>query len=369
MFKKFAFVCSLAAAFVLFTSAKPSTPVAKYDKAVKSIIKDMDVVGLSTTVVSGNKVIFSQAYGVKNIDTKEPMTTNAYFRAGLCGRILIPIAIFQCLDNGLLNLKDDVSQYLGFELRNPAYPEIPITISMLLKQTSSLMDAKEWKTVTDLKNTDMEGLWNDSKPGVKYKKCSKGYVVLAAIVEKVTGVNFEEYAKAYIFEPLQINASYTPSDYKAVRVTSYSYKDGDYAVNKSNYIKKKIEEYTIGESTNKMGTTSLLMINMEDMAKIVMTMMNNGECPLTKTRLYSEASSEKFLKPNKANTRGAGISISTKTVEGVNIYTSTAEHMGTKVVWAFDPVSKFGFVAACNGANNKEWMTEMRKAFGNAFIK
>lgn len=367
MFKKLTFVCALAAAFVLFTSAKPS-PAAKFDKEVSAIVKDMNVVGLSTAVVSGNKIVFTKGYGVKNLETQEPMTTDAYFKIGYCGRVLVPIAIFQCYDSGLINLSDDVSKYLGFELRNPEYPDDKITISHLLKQTSSLMDAKEWKSLADLNGAKFDDLWNDAKPGAKYKKCNKGFVILAAIVEKVAGVSFEEYAKQYIFAPLQINASYTPSDYKDVRVASYSYKDGEYKRNKSIYKNPEKENYVLGESTQKLGATTNLTINTEDMAKIVLTLMNNGECPLTKVRLYSEATSEKFLKPNKAMTRCSGISISTKEVNGTNLYYSTADSNGTKAVFAFDPVTKVGFFAVSNGANDGDFNKEMRAAFAAAFL-
>jgi len=366
MLKKLAFVCTIAAAFVLFTSAKPS-PAKKFDKEVTAMVKDMDAVGMTTTVVSGNKIIFTKAWGVKNLETQEPLTTDTYFRAGLVGRTIIPMAIIQCYDNGLLDLKDDVSKYLGFELRNPNYPDVPVTISMLLKQNSSLMDANGFKSLDDLKNPELEGLWSDSKPGAKYKKCSKGFVILAAIVEKATGVPFEEYAQSYIFGPLGIDASYTPSNYKDNRVASYVYKDGQYEKSKTVYTKKKIEDYTIGESTFKMGTTSMLMIKPDDMAKIVLTLMNEGECPLTKTRLYSKAASEKFLKPNKANTRCLGIGVTTKAVEGATLYYTSGIHNGTYVYFTFDPAAKLGIVAFTNGVNNKDWVKEMRDAYIKAF--
>lgn len=367
MFKKLAFVCSLAAAFVLFTSAKPS-PAAKYDKTVTSIVKDMDVVGLTTAVVSGNKVIFTKAYGVKNLETQEPMTTDTYFRVGYCGRVLVPIAIFQCYDNGLLSLKDDVSKYLGFDLRNPEYPEIPVTISQLLKQTSSLMDAKEWKTIADLKNSNMEGLWNDAKPGAKYKKCNKGFVVLASIVEKVTGMPFDQYVKTYILDPLQIDASYVAGNYKDNRAASYSYKDGEYKRSKSIYKNPEMENYVAGETTFKLGVTSNFTVNSDGMAKLVMTMMNGGECPMTKVRLYSEATSEKFLKPNNAGTRCSGLLVSAKDVSNTNIYYTTAASNGTSAVFAFDPITKIGFFAVCNGTASKDFNKEMRAAFVEAFF-
>lgn len=367
MLKKFTFVCALAAAFVLLTSAKPS-PAAKFDKDVSAIVKDMDIVGLTTTVVSGNKVIFTKAYGVKNIETQEPMTTDTYFKIGYCGRVLVPIAIFQCYDSGLINLKDDVSKYLGFELRNPEYPDTPITISHLLRQTSSLMEAKEWKTIADLKNSNMEGLWNDAKPGAKYKKCNKGFMILAAIVEKVSGMSFDQYAKTYILDPLQIDASYVAGNYKDKRAASYSYKDGEYVKSKTIYKNPNMEGYVPGETTNQLGVTSNLTINSDGMAKIVMTLMNGGECPMMKVRLYSEAASAKFLDPNKAQTRCAGISVTAKDVPNTIIYYSTAGSSGTSSIFAFDPVSKVGFFAVCNGTNSKDFAKEMRAAFVEAFF-
>lgn len=371
MIKKIAFACSIAVAVLVLTSAKPDKSIARYDSAVQAVMADNGCIGVQTAVIKGSKLIFSKAYGVKNLETGEPLTTANIFKVGLLGRVLVPIAIYQLYDNKMLSLKDDISKYLGFELRNPDFPDKPITITNLLLQNSTLTDeAKSWKSIENLKSTDPDfnSLWGNGTPGSTYNKCTKGFIILAAIVEKITGLTFEEYAKEYIFKPLQIKASYSPADFEAGDFAlSYAFKNGEFK-EYNQYKKYNRDNYVPGESTFKMRVKDDLMISAEDLSKIIMTVANKGLCPLYKVRLYSEAASAIFLKPVKSNKRCRGINITTKWVEGMSIYYATAAWGGTNGIWGFDPETGEGFVAITNGVETKDFQKAMREAWVDNFL-
>ncbi len=372
MIKKFAFACSLVAAMLVLTSAKSNKSVVKYDEAVQDIIKEYNCVGLQTAVVKEGKIVFTKAYGVKDLESGEAMTTSNIFKVGLCGRVVVPIAIFQLVENKMISLKDDVSKYLGFELRNPSYPDIPITIQHLLRQVSTLTDADEFKSIDNLRSTDpaFASLWADGKqPGKDYCKCNSGFVVLAAIVEKVTGERFDEYAQKYIFGPLHIKASYTPTDFTdGDFVKSYTYSNGEYVHYKKMYRVYNRENYVPGVSTFKLRVKNDLMISAEDLSKIILTLANNGHCPLYKVALFSEETAERFLKPVKSQKRCSGINTSAKYVEGAIIYNSTGAWGGTTGMWAFDRDTKTGFVIMTNGTAKEGFNTSAREAFIESFF-
>ena len=373
MLKKLSFVCSLAAAFVLFTSAKPEASIASYDAAIKEYIESAEAVGLSTAVFSGNKIIYTNAYGMKDVENETPLAAGNVFKVGLSGRVLVSIAVYQLVDAGVLTTKDDISKWLGFEVRNPKYPDTPISIGMLLKQTSSLKDSKEFTSIADLRAESGANIWSKNKP-LTYSKSYNGFVVLAAIVEKATGLRFDEYVKTYIFEPLKINASYISTDFGSGEKASAYYlkKSGEFQkTNKLIYKNPKLEGYVPGETTVKLKVNRNLMISAEDMAKILLTIVNDGVCPLYKVRLLSEKSAQLLTKPTKSGKRSAAGAVSTKKVEGATLTYSSGSWNGHQSYWIFDKEQKLGIVVYTNGLHNgeisKKFATELSGIFANVF--
>ena len=369
MIKKLSYVCSLVAAVLVLTSAKTDKAVAKYDAAMEKAVKELHCVGLQTAIIKDKGISFSKAYGLSDIASNTAMTTSNAFKVGFCGRVVVPIAIYQLAEQKKLSLKDDISNYLGFELRNPDCPDVPITINHLLKQLSTLSDAEGHseglKSIANLKSDDpnFANLWGNGKPGVTFNKFTKGSNILAAVVEKVSGQRFDEYAQEHIFAPLGIKASYAPEDFESgVLATSYKYNAGEFAPYKQ-YKKHSREGYVLGESTFKMRVNNDLLISAEDIAKILLTIVNNGYCPLTKATIFSEETAAKMLKPNKSNKRSGCCSISTKWAEGVLFYNASGAFGGTSGVWGFDPATKTGFVTITNGVAEEGFQKEVREIF------
>ena len=105
------------------------------------------VPGLGVIVFRDGREVYSNFLGQAVIDEKDPSKSKPFardsrFRIASVSKMFTIFTIMQLVEQGKLDLDADVSRYLGFELRNPKYPQQPITIRMLASHTSSLRDDK-----------------------------------------------------------------------------------------------------------------------------------------------------------------------------------------------------------------------------------
>jgi CubicO group peptidase (beta-lactamase class C family) len=133
----------------------------------------------------------------------------------------------QLYDKGLFNLDDDVNTYLPFDLRNPNFPDDPITIRMLLSHTASLNDHDTlqyyWENFSGdppfaffpepyLREYLVPGgryydpsIWNTTyRPGEYSMYANVGFDLISYLVELISGEPFLEYCDTYIFSPLDM---------------------------------------------------------------------------------------------------------------------------------------------------------------------
>ncbi|EJF07946.1 beta-lactamase, partial [Pontibacter sp. BAB1700] len=133
----------------------------------------------------------------------------------------------QLIEAGKLSLNDDVSELVGFKVRNPKYPEKVITLRMMLSHTSSINDSQGYftlDTIDPAKNPNWEACYNDYEPGTKYEYCNLGFNMAGTILEKLSGERFDQYVKRHILNPLGLYGGYQVDSLDASRfVTLYEY--------------------------------------------------------------------------------------------------------------------------------------------------
>ncbi|MCE1195499.1 beta-lactamase family protein [bacterium] len=167
-----------------------------------------------------------------------PVDRNTRWRAASISKPAAALGAMRLVEAGLLDLDRDVSDYLGYSLRNPAFPDAPITLRTVLGHTSSLRDADFYYPPlgTALSELLLPGgrLYEngahfaapgkgpgdggggaaaagpDLRPGAFYEYCNLGYGVLGSVVERVTGERFDLYMKRALFDPVGIDAAYNP---------------------------------------------------------------------------------------------------------------------------------------------------------------
>lgn len=156
-------------------------------------------------VADHHQVIYKTAIGIADASGKTPLTTDHRFHIGSIAKEFNAVAIMMLKAQGKLNLEDKVSLYLP-EL--PAWAE-KISILNLLQYTSGLPDLN-WKTaksdadiMQDLK--DLKQL--NFEPGTNYAYNNNNVFLQRRIIEKITGIAFNEFVKRYLLEPAGMNHS------------------------------------------------------------------------------------------------------------------------------------------------------------------
>jgi len=166
-------------------------------------------------IAQRGQVLYKKAVGYTSFKTKQPLQINTAFQLASASKPFTAVAILMLMERGKLNLSDKVNQYIqGFP-----YPDI--TIQMLLSHRSGLnnyvyfgepfcTDDKCYKG-KPYDNDAVIEIINESKPATycppnkKFGYCNTNYILLASIVEKVSGLKFADFMRKNIFVPLQMN--------------------------------------------------------------------------------------------------------------------------------------------------------------------
>jgi CubicO group peptidase (beta-lactamase class C family) len=101
--------------------------------------------GLVVLTLQGGEVTYTGNLGYRSIDNDDPannLPVDEYsmFRIASISKLVAAVGIMQQVEAGTIDLDEDVSTYLGFTLRNPNFPDVPITCRHLMSHTSSIRD-------------------------------------------------------------------------------------------------------------------------------------------------------------------------------------------------------------------------------------
>ena len=207
-----------------YNSLLSKTATRKLDAALADMIGGYGekVPGLAVIVYKNGKEVYRNMMGNRFLSPRNknwnlPVTSDSRFRVASISKVFTATGYMQLVEEGKINLDEDVSRYLGFTLRNPSYPNKVITSRMLLSHTSSIRDyptpyvpfksnVKSFFTSADC--------WTRSKaPGSYFSYCNLNFVLLATIMEKVSGQRFDKYITKKVMKPLDIKGSFNLRDF------------------------------------------------------------------------------------------------------------------------------------------------------------
>lgn len=181
------------------------------------------VIGLGVVVYKDGKRVYSFFGGRRHINPDKPVKGDTIFRAASLSKMFTVIGIMQLVEQGKLNLQDDVSKYLGFELRNPNFSDKPITIEMLASHTSSLRDGtiqslppqfslKEFFTVDGVAYEN-GAHFGTEETGKFFTYCNLNCGILGTVIERVTGERFDIYQREHVLKPMNISGGYVVGNF------------------------------------------------------------------------------------------------------------------------------------------------------------
>jgi CubicO group peptidase (beta-lactamase class C family) len=126
-------------------------------------------------------------------------------------KLAVAIGVMRLVEQSRLDLDRDVSDYLGWRLRNPAFPDRPITLRLLLSHRSSLQDEIEYWAIP-LGATLQQTLANPvafdpaHAPGSYFRYSNLGFPVIASVMEKASGERFDTLMARLVLRPLGLTA-------------------------------------------------------------------------------------------------------------------------------------------------------------------
>jgi len=194
----------------------PQTLNELQDTIQKILIKN-NIAGAGIVMISGDSVVLLRGFGKADIENDIDVNENTMFRLGSVSKILVSLAILKLQEEGKLNLKDKISDIIPeIKIENPWKDKHPIRIENLLEHTAGLSD---W-SLAELGSNDpkpktlKESLEYYPKarvvkyvPGTRIQYSNLGVSIAAYIVEKVSGVTYEDYVAKYFFKPLGMKNS------------------------------------------------------------------------------------------------------------------------------------------------------------------
>lgn len=228
----FTVICIGMATSVLSQSLAPSKNlVAAIDKLVAGNEVDGTQPGVAILVHKPGTLLFKQGYGLANLKDASPITTRTQFEIASCSKPFTATAVLLLHDRKKLSIDQDVRSILT-EL--PEYsPERPILIRDLLSHTSGLPEYFDFEVVPKkgrsyLVNADYLPLFarlksdypQEFKPGARYSYCNSNYLLLALVVERVSGKGFGEFMKEEFFLPAGMNDTFIYSSPQAIPAVS-----------------------------------------------------------------------------------------------------------------------------------------------------
>jgi CubicO group peptidase (beta-lactamase class C family) len=185
----------------------------RIDSLVGELYKNNELSG-NILVASNGQITYKHSFGYADVAGTVLNNDSSAFQLASVSKTFTAVAILQLKEKGRLKLDDAVIKYL------PDFPFDNITIRQLLSHTSGLIDFQVFEgphsadTNKIFSNADIiPAIKNDKeailfKPGEKWSYSNIGFGLLALIVEKITGMPFQDYLTKYIFKPVKMSHTY-----------------------------------------------------------------------------------------------------------------------------------------------------------------
>lgn len=326
------------------------------DTAIQRIMNENQVVGISVAVVKKDNIIFSKAYGYKDLENKQPLSASDLFRIASISKSFSATAIMQLVEQGKIDLDQDVSELIGFKIRNPKFVDKMITVRLLLTHLSSINDSEGYFSLDYInpdKNPNWAKCYNDYEPGSNWQYCNLNFNMIGTIIERVSGQRFDQYIRHQILEPLGLYGGYAVDSLdgsRLAKIYDYNTDSAKYIVSSGAYNPRseEIAAYTMGYSTPVFSPTGGMKINATDLAKYMIMHKNQGK--YKGGHIISKKSATLMQTPaTSIEPYGFALEQSDKLIPGKLMTGHTGSAYGLFSAMFFDPKEDFGIVIITNG--------------------
>lgn len=234
--------------FVFLTACGSAQHTASgLDQTLQGIWNQRQFNGFSVAIVNADGILYEKGTGWADAEDKRPYTERTIQNIASISKTLVGLALVKAQELDQLQLDDPIDGYLPFVVRNPHFPDIPITIRHLATHTASISDNAYYLTRNYIlkPGQDLRGLplaledeqrlnppdslmsmgtflkgmltpggqWNDTdtflnqKPGAVFEYSNVATALAAYVLERATGLDFAAFTRQHILGPLHMEAS------------------------------------------------------------------------------------------------------------------------------------------------------------------
>lgn len=213
------------------TMPLPADRTSALNAQLASVVNDPEhrLASLSVLAIKRGEVVYQRQFGHRHIDNTNPANNlpangDTLYRIASISKLVTTIGVMRLVEAGTLSLDVDVNQYLGWSLRNPNFPDTPITLRQMLSHTSSLRDdaGYYWEYTTPIIDILVPGkkrygagsMWaKNAAPGQYFQYANLPWGVIGTVMERATGERFDRLMQRLVFTPLGVNGGFHPADF------------------------------------------------------------------------------------------------------------------------------------------------------------
>ncbi len=256
-----------------------------------------NVMGAQVVAYNDGEII-KYNYGYSSFSKGTLVQDETIFRIASIAKIVIAMAAMKVIEDGKLNLDDDIGDILGYPVRNPYFPDDKITVEMLMVHSATFMDGSssygynsvngdhKFVALEDLISNKQSTYYTNStfgnyKPGTRFSYSNFGSGILASVIEKASGEHFTNYVRDNFMKPLGINGGFKADELENQHLISDAYyynsssKQYTVSVSGPGFVSSAYQHYPLGN--NFRAYAGSLYISMQDLCKIMIVLMNDGK--------------------------------------------------------------------------------------------
>jgi len=212
MMKKFLLIAVLLAAF---TTASPHNmsdeTTRRIDDVFSAVYNNPNDPGAAVLIMQAGDTLYSRCFGLADMETREPVTFKTNFCIASVSKQFSAVALMQLAEQGLLSLNDPLSKFFP-EFQAPFFNDI--TLHHILSHTSGIPDARprtdrnfvlysnDVTSVQYMRSLDHLNF----EPGTQYEYINPTFQLIYQIVERTTGIPFEDYMQRSVFDRAEMQA-------------------------------------------------------------------------------------------------------------------------------------------------------------------
>ena len=356
----------LRTATVFGQNPNPSVPLDEY---IMDEMQAEHFPGVATVIVKNGEIVWLKCYGFADIENGIPVTDSTQFLLASMSKLFTGTATMQLKEDGMLQLNNDINEYLPWQLNHPTQSTTPMTIHQLMTHTSSIKDnwsamsnyygypdptmsleacMQDYFTVTG-ENYNANQNFLSASPGTVFNYSNMATALNGYITEIVSSTPFDDYCNEHIFEPLCMEkTAWHMADLDSNEVARpYSFSNGNFIAN-PHY---GFADYPDGQ----------LRSSISDLANYMIAFLNGGN-------LGSNA----ILSPSSVSEMWTPQIPSIESKQGLNWYKELLYHSGGEaLLWGHnggelgvstdmyvDPESNIGLCVLSNGGGTNLYICD-----------